>query len=47
MAKRPFSDKRWRDSSLEGVEFDKEGVEFDNSKVTPEQKIENFIHNAA
>ena len=40
MAKRPFSDKRWRDSSLEGGEFD-------NSKVTPEQKIENFIHNAA
>ncbi|MBB1086380.1 hypothetical protein [Limosilactobacillus fastidiosus] len=31
MDKKPFSDKRWRDNSLEGVKFD-------NSKVTPEQK---------
>ena len=31
MTKKPFSDKRWRDSSLEGVKFD-------NSKATPEQK---------
>ena len=31
MSKKNFSDKRWRDSSLEGVKFD-------NSKVTSEQK---------
>ena len=31
MSNKPFTDKRWRDNSLEGVKFD-------NSKVTSEQK---------